>query len=120
MDDNGDRRLSQSEMKYGLRDFGVLLSNEEVDLIFKYFDTDHNGSINFDEFLYGLTGPLNARRERLVMQAFAALDKFANVRTRQPERFPAVLAEVLWAAVVVLALELVLLPHVRHIGAQAE
>ncbi len=75
MDDSGDKRLSKEELKYGLKDFKVILSDDEVNMIFGYFDSDGDGSINFDEFLLGLTGPLNERRKKLVMQAFKLMDK---------------------------------------------
>eukprot|EP00943_MAST-04B_sp_MAST-4B-sp1_P004168 g4168.t1 len=75
MDDSGDHRLSKEELKYGLKDFKVILSDDEVDIIFSYFDSDGDGSINFDEFLLGLTGSLNERRTQLVMKAFKLMDK---------------------------------------------
>ena len=63
------------DLVYGLKDFKVILSDDEVNMIFGYFDSDGDGSINFDEFLLGLTGPLNERRKKLVMQAFKLMDK---------------------------------------------
>jgi WD40 repeat protein/Ca2+-binding EF-hand superfamily protein len=75
MDDSGDQRISKEELKYGLKDMKVIIDDDDVDLLFMYFDTDGNGSINFDEFLLGLTGPLSKRREELVMKAFALMDK---------------------------------------------
>lgn len=38
-------------------------------------DTDKNGSINFDEFLVGIRGRLNARRQAIVDKAFLKFDK---------------------------------------------
>ena len=46
MDDSGDKRLSRSELKYGLRDFGIDLSQSQTDRIMAYFDRDHDGTIS--------------------------------------------------------------------------
>lgn len=74
MDDSDDKRLSKSELKYGLRDFGIDLSTEQVDRVMAYFDRDHDGSISFDEFLQGLAPPMSDRRLNFVHQAFNLLD----------------------------------------------
>ena len=58
MDDSGDNRISKEELKYGLKDFKVVVTNDEVDAIFSYFDSDGDGSINFDEFFVGVNGPI--------------------------------------------------------------
>ena len=34
MDDNGDKRLTKDELKYGLRDYGLDLSPAEIDQAF--------------------------------------------------------------------------------------
>ena len=46
MDDSGDKRLSRSELKYGLRDFGIDLSQSQTDRIMAYFDRGHDGTIS--------------------------------------------------------------------------
>jgi len=38
-------------------------------------DRDGNGTINYDEFLYGVRGPMNGFRKSLVMQAFNKMDR---------------------------------------------
>ena len=38
-------------------------------------DTDHDGNINIDEFLVGIRGKLNAKRQALVDKAFLKFDK---------------------------------------------
>lgn len=37
MDDNGDKRLTKDELKYGLQDYGIELNIREMDEIFNYF-----------------------------------------------------------------------------------
>jgi len=74
MDDNGDKRLSKEELRYGLRNFGVDLSPIELEQVVIYFDRNRDGTIDFDEFLVGLRGELNDRRKKLIRLAFNKLD----------------------------------------------
>ena len=53
-DDNGSRSLDREELKNGLADYGLSMSAADVDELFRYFDKDNSGSINFDEFLLAL------------------------------------------------------------------
>ena len=75
MDDNGDKRLSPEELKFGLRDYGISLSEAELAAVFNELDRDRNGYIDLDEFLVGIKGDMNARRKALVKLAFQSLDK---------------------------------------------
>ena len=43
--------------------------------IFKFFDEDASGTITYDEFLFGVRGEMNTRREQMVMLAFDVIDK---------------------------------------------
>eukprot|EP00606_Chrysophyceae_sp_TOSAG23-5_P000814 GSChrysophyteH2.ASY1.ANO1.1620.1 assembled CDS len=74
MDDSGDKKLDKSELKYGLRDYGVDMNTRELDEIFCYFDRDGNGFIDITEFLVGIRGELNERRKKLIRMAFDILD----------------------------------------------
>lgn len=58
----------------GLKDYGLAISDSDLDKVVQYFDRDGSGSINFDEFLVGIVGHMNARREDLVRMAFRCLD----------------------------------------------
>merc|ERR1719223_1241605 len=51
------------------------LSEAECRLLFKHFDSNQNGSIDFEEFIQGLRDPLSDRRTALVHMAFDRLDK---------------------------------------------
>jgi len=46
-----------------------------VKTIFKFFDEDASGTITYDEFLFGVRGEMNTRREQMVMLAFDVIDK---------------------------------------------
>lgn len=40
----------------------------------KYYDTNGDGSISYDEFLNGLRDPLSSRKSLIVERAFRAFD----------------------------------------------
>jgi Ca2+-binding EF-hand superfamily protein len=66
MDNNGDRRLDRQEFMWGLKENGHTLSPSEFERIFKFFDKNNSGKIDYDEFLRAVRGTLNARRADLV------------------------------------------------------
>ncbi len=43
--------------------------------VFNVFDRDRNGTIDYDEFVRVLRGPMNNYRKKLVNQAFNKLDR---------------------------------------------
>lgn len=43
--------------------------------MFEYFDIDHSGTIDYDEFLRGIRGPMNDFRKMLAQKAFKIMDK---------------------------------------------
>ena len=51
MDDNENKTLDFKEFKKGLHDYGIDLSGDEFFNVFKTFDRDDSGSIDFEEFL---------------------------------------------------------------------
>ena len=75
MDDSGDRKLDRMEFQWGLKENGHGISPMEFERIFKYFDKNNNGKINYDEFLRAIRGDLNEYRKNLVGLAFQKLDK---------------------------------------------
>lgn len=54
MDNSGDKRLDREELKWGMRDYGVTLSDRELDIVLAAFDRNKDGKIDFDEFLRGI------------------------------------------------------------------
>jgi Ca2+-binding EF-hand superfamily protein len=74
-DNDGSGKLSRDEFKFGLRDYGVEISEADVDNVIKYFDRDGDGSLDYNELIRGIRGVMNERRLGLVSLAFAVLDK---------------------------------------------
>jgi Ca2+-binding EF-hand superfamily protein len=54
MDDDRNRTLNFEEFKKGITEYGLGFSKDEITEIFKKFDTDSSGSVDFDEFLIKL------------------------------------------------------------------
>jgi len=75
MDDSGNRKLDREELTWGLRDYGLALSDRDLNTVFDAFDRNKDGQIDFDEFLRGIRGNLSARRRAMVMLAYDVLDR---------------------------------------------
>mmetsp|Transcript_39034 Transcript_39034/g.110567 ORF Transcript_39034/g.110567 Transcript_39034/m.110567 type:complete len:265 (-) Transcript_39034:171-965(-) len=73
MDDDGNRKLNYAEFKKAMLE--LELDEEEAKELFRYFDRDLSGSIEFDELLEGLAPPPNDRRRALIIQAFKVFDR---------------------------------------------
>ena len=56
MDRNRNGSVTPIEFKYAMRDYGLDLSEIEIDQIVKYFDTNKDGQLSFDEFLRAIRG----------------------------------------------------------------
>ncbi len=54
MDDDGSKNLNFEEFKKGLIEYGLGLSSDDIANIFKEFDNDGSGQINYQEFLMKL------------------------------------------------------------------
>ena len=52
MDDDDSKSLCMSEFKKAMRESSLLLQDSEMTYLFKLFDTDANGLISFNEFMY--------------------------------------------------------------------
>jgi Ca2+-binding EF-hand superfamily protein len=62
IDDNQSGNIDIYEFKKAIKDFRVDLTDNEIQLVFKAFDRDGSGAIDYDEFVRGVRGPLNAFR----------------------------------------------------------
>ena len=78
MDDDNSRTLSQYEFTKACRDFKIGIADENMHVLFKAFDRNNDGVINFDEFLYSIRGELSKARMDLIKHAFQKLDRDAS------------------------------------------
>lgn len=70
MDDNNSGSLDMYEFKKGLRDFQVGIEDVDMENLFKAFDLNGNGDVDFDEFIRVVVGPMNQFRTQLARKAF--------------------------------------------------
>jgi hypothetical protein len=70
IDDDNSKSLNLGEFTKALRETGLNFSSEEILLLFKYFDVDRNGSIDFEEFLQKL---------RVRDSASCCIDEYGNL-----------------------------------------
>lgn len=75
---DGNRKVDRNEFAVGLRENGVTLSTSELSALFDYFDKDKDGNVCFDEFLVGVRGSPNSRRQALIDKAFLKFDRDGN------------------------------------------
>lgn len=61
-----------------MRDYRITQDPTEVNTIFKIFDRDGNGEINYDEFLRTIVGKMNELRRNMVTLAFKKFDADGN------------------------------------------
>lgn len=54
MDDDGSHSLNLEEFTKGIRETGLSLNEEETQKLFKAFDKDGGGSVNYEEFLVAI------------------------------------------------------------------
>ena len=78
MDDDNSRSLDIYEFTKAMKDYMLGFSYTEIKQLFAYFDYDRSNTVDYDEFLRTLRGPMNPARKKLVAQAFNKLDKDGN------------------------------------------
>ena len=61
-----------------MTDYMLGFSEGEIQILFREFDVNRNGLIEYDEYLRVIRGPMNEYRKGIVGQAFKKLDKDRN------------------------------------------
>jgi len=49
-----------------MKDYMLGFSDAELKVVFNYFDVDRGGSLDYDEFIRSLRGPMNPSRKKFV------------------------------------------------------
>jgi Ca2+-binding EF-hand superfamily protein len=78
IDDNDSKSLDWAEFSKALRDFRVDMEEADARTLFGYFDANRDGTVDYEEFLHRVRGPMNETRKSLVQRAFQKLDKNGN------------------------------------------
>ena len=75
-DTNGDGKLSMDEVKTGYLDhYGKMMSDEEVENMFKAVDTDNSGFIDYSEFVVAAMNENQLTTNEKLAAAFKMFDK---------------------------------------------
>lgn len=74
MDGSGDRLLSFNEFAKGVLEEGFAASVDDCRILFRVFDCDCTGNIDYREMLAACCGALSDRRRQVVMGVFRSLD----------------------------------------------
>ena len=61
-----------------MNEYRITVGKDDVAKVFKHFDRDGNGEINYDEFLRTLIGKMNDKRRTIVTLAFKKFDRDGN------------------------------------------
>lgn len=78
LDWNHSGHLTLNQLKNGLNHTGFgrfKLNDDDLDKLFKKFDSDRNGSIKYEELIKAIRPSMNRNRLNTIMKAFEKLDK---------------------------------------------
>ena len=76
LDKNGDGLIDPTEFKFGLKSYGIEVTEDELKALMKYFDTNRDGKISLNEMIHAMrSGSLNERRNQLVENVYGQLQK---------------------------------------------
>ena len=74
MDNAGDRKLDRDDLLYGLQDFGLDITGDQLNEFIAHADSDGSGKLSFDEFIVAIRGPMNEARQAVCDEAYNKFD----------------------------------------------
>eukprot|EP00163_Fabomonas_tropica_P033301 TRINITY_DN8681_c0_g2_i1.p2 TRINITY_DN8681_c0_g2~~TRINITY_DN8681_c0_g2_i1.p2 ORF type:complete len:366 (-),score=106.23 TRINITY_DN8681_c0_g2_i1:137-1234(-) len=75
LDDNHNRTLERDEFKEGMEEYGLKLSDKQLDTLIAAFDRNGDGVISVTEFMRTIAGPMNIKRRTIVEDCFDTMDR---------------------------------------------
>ena len=72
---DGRNKVNKDDFLFGLRECGINLPQNDLNIILNFFEKDNDGMINFSEFLNALRGKPNERRQAIIDKSFLKFDK---------------------------------------------
>jgi len=72
---DGNRKINYDDFCLALREVGIAPSRQENECLQPFFDKDHDCLFDFEEFLTGIRGKPNARRQAIIDKAYLRFDK---------------------------------------------
>ena len=75
LDENSSKTIDFKEFKKYFKKFRYSLSDVEIQNLFNFFDKEHTGFIQYDEFIQHICGNLSKFRTNLLKQVFESIDK---------------------------------------------
>jgi len=85
---DGNRQLDKQEFYWGIKDMGVNISKRESEILIEFLDTDQSGTVNYDEFLTGIRGKPNEKRQVFIDKCFLKFDRDGNGRITAADLAP--------------------------------
>ncbi|XP_064091636.1 crustacean calcium-binding protein 23-like [Macrobrachium nipponense] len=75
MDKDRSWTLSRDELARGVSQFGLNLSEDDINKLFKQFEKDGQTGIHYEEFIDAIRPPMSGPRKTAVENVFKTLDK---------------------------------------------
>ena len=72
---DGCRKIDKQEFYWGLKDTGANITKHQAEILLEFMDTQQDGTVNYDEFLFSIRGRPSERRQAEIDRAFAKFDK---------------------------------------------
>ena len=75
---DGKSKVSKEEYVQWFKELGIVLQKYDFENLVSFFDKEGEGYCNFDEFLTGIRGKPNLRRQAIIDKSFLKFDKEGN------------------------------------------